>query len=389
MMAFPPGYVLLAFWLLLQFLSFAGVLNFWYYMPREASAELTEAPSGVVAIIPVKGPLPNAGQFVEALLAQSTMLRAIFVVESTDDPAWHALCRLANDSAPRVQLVVSGLAVDEGQKIHNTLAAVATLGPDDRYLVFLDADILPARHVIGRVLHPLVRQGEMIASGYRWCVPSVQAPSSWLGAAINLQVATFPRRRNRNLPWGGITAMSRETFEHLDLKQAWRGVLVDDLMLFRTARRNGVDIRSISDLILPSTGATTLGGLWQFGVRQYRHLFWNVPTYWAIAATAVGLQSIGWAWALLLGGKWAILVGYGGAMARAGIRTAIARRLSEAGELRPALSILPDLATPFLVNWVHLLMILAAPLSRRIRWAGIDYWMLMPGKVGRMRRPAR
>jgi hypothetical protein len=186
-----------------------------------------------------------------------------------------------------------------------------------------------------------------------------------------------------------MTAMSRETFERLDLKQAWRGVLVDDLMLFRTARRNGVDIRSISDLILPSTGATSIGGLWQFGVRQYRHLFWNVPAYWAIAATAVGLQSIGWAWALWLGGKWAILVGYCGAMARAGVRTAIARRLAEAGQLRPALSILPDLATPFLVCWVHLLMILAAPVTRRIRWAGIDYWMLMPGKVGRMQRPTQ
>ncbi len=376
-MIFAGSGLQLGAWGLLQALSVAGVISYWWHLPHRAS---TETAPGVVAIIPVKGPAPAIARFVAALLAQSVPLRAIFVVQSRDDPAWDTLAMLAARHPDRLQLVVAGIATNQGQKIHNLLAGIGGLRAADRTLVFLDADMLPSPNLVGRLLFPLVRGKAAITTGYRWLVPTGNAPASWLGAAINLQVATFPRLPRWNMPWGGATAMARGTFERLDLAAAWQGALSDDLTLLRIARQQGVAIRTVVDLLLPSPGEVSSRGLWRFGVRQYRHVFWNVRQFWTLAAAVVGLQGLGWAWALFAGGWRAVLIGYGAAFLRAAFRVMIARRLPQAGQLRPALSMVADLFAPFLVCWVHLLMILAAACSRRISWAGTDY-LMRHGKV--------
>ncbi len=382
-MFFSAHALMLGAWGLLQALSVAGVIGYWRVLPRRA---LSETADGVVVTVAVKGPSPELEAFVAALLAQSTPLRAMFVVQSQDDPAWATLDALAARHPNRLQLVVAGLATDEGQKIHNIRAAMAQLRADDRYLVFLDADMLPGPHVVGRLLFPLVRGKAAISTGYRWLVPMWNAPVTWLGAAINLQPATLPRLPGGNLPWGGATAMTRDSFDRLDLSQVWRGALTEDLTLLRAARRQNIAVRTVFDLLLPSSGEATFGGLWRFGVRQYRHVLWNQRQFWIMATAIMGSQSIGWAWAILAGGWRAMLAGYGAAGLRAAFRVRIARALPHAGQLRPLLSVAADLAVPFLVCWVHLLMILAAACSRRISWAGTDYWMLH-GKVDRMHRP--
>ena len=381
-MVFSAHALLLGAWGLLQVLSVAGVIGYWRHVPVRG---LTEVAEGVVAIVPVKGPAPALDRFVAALLAQAVPLRAIFIVETQDDPAFAPLDTLVGRHPDRLQLIVAGLAADEGQKIHNLLAAIGQLGADDRILVFLDADMLPGPQVVGRLLFPLVRGKAAITTGYRWLVPAGNAPASWLGTAINLQLATFPRLAGWNLPWGGATALSRNTFDRLELAQAWRGALSDDLTLLRTARQRRVPIRTVVDLLLPSPGETTLPRLWRFGVRQYRHVFWNQRSAWLLAAAILGAQGIGWGWALFMGGWPAVLIGYGAACLRAGFRVLIARRLPQAGQLRPMLSVAADLAAPFLVCWVHWLMILIGAGSRRISWAGTDYWMAR-GKVRLMRR---
>jgi hypothetical protein len=374
--------LLLGLWGLLQALSVAGVIGYWRYLPAQALCEVAE---GVVVIVPVKGPAPAIESYVAALLAQSAPLRAIFVVQSRDDPVWATLDALEARYPDRLQVIVAGLATDEGQKIHNLLAAIARLRADDRILVFLDADMLPGPHVVGRLLFPLVRGKAQITTGYRWLVPAVNAPATWLGAAINLQPATCPRLAGWHLPWGGAIALSRDTFERLDMAQVWRGALLDDLTLMRAARRQRVKIRTVVDLLLPSPGEATLRGLWRFGVRQYRHVFLNQRSFWMLAAAILGVQASGWAWALAAGGWRAVLIGYGAACLRAGFRVSIARRLPQAAQLHPILSVAADVAAPFLVCWVHLAMILVGGSSRRMSWGGVEYWMRR-GKVEFMRR---
>lgn len=384
MITFAPVALLTA-WALMQAMTVAGVAAYWRFVPIDP---VCETAPGVVAIVPVRGPVARLDRFVAALLAQTVPVRLLFAVQAEDDPAWAQLQALAAAHPGKVQVVVAGLAHDEGQKVRNLLAALAALHPDDRFLIFLDCDMLPGPKFIGRLLFPLVRGKAEIATGYRWLAPIAANPVSWLGAAINLQVATFPRLPRWSLPWGGATAMPRETFERLDLARAWRGALSDDLTLYRVARAHGVAVRSVRDLLLASDTEITLAGLWRFGVRQYRHLLWNVPQLWWLAVTLVGLQGVGWIWALGWGGWPAVLVGYAAAALRAAARVAITRRLPHGPALCPFASVIADLALPFAVCWAHLALILAAATSRRIRWAGTDYWM-RKGKVERMQPAAR
>ena len=380
---------LLGLWGMFQLLSAYGVFAYWRHMPRDGQ---TETAQGVVVIVPVRGPVPDLARYVAAVLDQTgTAARAIFTIATMDDAAYPFLSRASEQNPQSCSLVIAGLAADEGQKIHNLRAALATLRPDDAYLVFLDADMIPPQHLIGRLLFPLVRGKAAISTGYRWLVPDTTAPVSWLTAAINLQVATLPRLPRWTLPWGGAMALSRETFDRLGIAEAWRGALSDDLSLYRAAHARGARIRSMSDLLLPSTAEPTFTGLWKFGVRQYRHLFWNTPVMWVLAMMILGVQSAGWvaAWTAIAGhlplAARAIALGYICAGTRAVFRIAIARRLTTSQALNPGASVICDLFLPFVVCWLHLLMILAAPCSRRIRWAGIDYWM-RAGRVYRMQR---
>ena len=383
------GPVILLLWAMLQLGSVLGVLGFLRQLPRRA---LVETPAGIVVIAAVRGPIAGLEGFVRAVLAQDAAgLRVIFAVEADTDPAYAALASAAAREPERCSVVIAGLADDEGQKVHNLLAALAALRPSDRYLVFLDSDMRPPRALVGRLLFPIVRGSAEIASGYRWLVPSPGAPFSWLAAALNLQVATMLRHYRWNLPWGGAMALSRETFERLGVAEMWRGALSDDLRLYVAARRGRARIRSLPDLLLPSPAELGLGGLWRFGVRQYRHVVWNAPALWGRALLLLGLNSVGWSWALggaLAGATpplWGIAIGYAAAWSRALARIKIARRLGGGAATRAKLSVVWDVAAPFAVCWLHLLLVVAAPLTRRIRWAGADYWM-GAGKVRRMER---
>ena len=177
MILFPHALELGA-WLLLQALSVAGVIGYWWHLPRSGATAIAE---GVVAIVPVKGPAPDIERYLAALLAQSAPLRAIFVVQSQDDSAWAPLAAWAARHPARMQLIVAGLATDQGQKIHNLLAAIASLTAQDRTLVFLDADMEPGPHLVGRLLFPLARGKAAISTGYRWLIPAGNAPATWLG----------------------------------------------------------------------------------------------------------------------------------------------------------------------------------------------------------------
>ena len=81
----------------------------------------------VELFVPCKGLDPGFESMVRTVLHQDYPHYGVtFVVESQDDPAYQALQSLLNcNPAVRTRLIVAGLAMDCGQKVHNLRTATA------------------------------------------------------------------------------------------------------------------------------------------------------------------------------------------------------------------------------------------------------------------------
>lgn len=364
-------------WIFLQGLSLLGVVNYWRHLPTDRK---TEAPDGVVVLLSVRDDWDGGPDLIARLKAQTARFRLLIATSGR--------CAAADTLAVRegdwVQLVHAGIASDEGQKIHKLRAALRALRPEDRHIVFIDADIEPPARLVGRLLFPLVRGKADIVTGYRMLLPD-RGPMLALVGAVEMQLATLPRFVSATMPWGGAMALTRDVAERLDLDRAMAGRLSDDMAIGLAGWRAKLRLRPVRDLLVasPLQGSTVqaLG----FGVRQYRHIVTNSPGMWALATLVVAVQAAAWIWALVWGGWAMVMIGYGTAWGRALARRAILASVLEPEQAsRARRSLLWDVTAPFVVTWAHLIVQLAAAASSRIRWGGWDYWVRR-GMVLRMK----
>lgn len=363
-------------WAVLQGLTLLGVLNYWRHLPVDRKEE---APEGVVVLLSVRDDWDGGAELIARLKAQTVRFRLV-IASSGGCAAAEALAAREGDW---VQLVRAGMAVNEGQKVHKLRAALRALRPEDRYLVFVDADIEPPARLVGRLLFPLVRGKADIVTGYRLLLPEARPVAALVGA-VEMQLATLPRAASATMPWGGAMALTREVAERLDLDAALAGRLSDDMAIGLAGWRAKLRLRPVRDLLVASP--LEGGGAIAFGVRQYRHIVTNSVGMWGIAALVVGAQALGWVWAMCWGGWGALAIGYAAAFGRALGRRRIIAGVLEPDQARAARrSLWWDVLAPFAVCWAHWGMQLAAAGSRRIRWGGFDYWV-SGGKVVRMRR---
>ncbi|MED6171333.1 hypothetical protein PIB30_039865 [Stylosanthes scabra] len=102
-------------------------------------------------------------------------LEFLFVVESTDDPAYHAVSRLISEFQDHVdaKVIVAGLSTTCSQKIHNQLVGVERMHKDTKYVLFLDDDVRLHPGSIGALTREMEKNPEIfIQTGYPLDLPS-------------------------------------------------------------------------------------------------------------------------------------------------------------------------------------------------------------------------
>ncbi|MBA4756139.1 MAG: ceramide glucosyltransferase [Sphingobium sp.] len=365
-------------WIFLQGLSLLGVVNYWRHLPRDRKIE---APDGVVMLLSVRDDWDGGPDLIARLKAQTAHFR-LLIATSGQCAAADALVARENGW---VEVVHAGVASDEGQKVHKLRAALRALRPDDRYVLFIDADIEPPARLVGRLLFPLARGKADIVTGYRMLLPE-RGPMLALVGAVEMQLATLPRFASATMPWGGAMALTRDVADRLDLDRVMAGRLSDDMAIGLAGWRAKLRLRPVRDLLVASPLAGDAVQVLGFGVRQYRHIVTNSPGMWALATLVVAVQAAAWVWALVWGGGAMIAVGYGAAWGRALTRRAILDSVLEPDQAsRARRSLCWDVVAPFAVTWAHLIVQIAAASSSRIRWGGWDYWVRR-GMVVRMCR---
>lgn len=376
----------IAAWLSTALLATLGVIRYW--LSVRTLSPVADPPS-VAIIVAVKGAGARLPDFVDALLRQIyPSFRVVMAVESRSDPAFAALKPLAHDSGGRIELVIAGEASQCAQKVHNLLAALATLQPQDRAVVFADADILPSADWLQQLIRPIALRRARVTSGYRWQIPADRKLASRIVALADMSIATAARDSRWNLCWGGSTAIERGLLDALDLPNRWARVASDDLTLTKALRMAGIPVHSTARALVPSPVSYSWSSVFSFGRRQYLLVRYYAPRHWllagwtlcvpvvaaAIAAGAAGGGSLGAA--LCLGG--AIMLH----LLRHRVRLSIARR-TFSPEIVSAIE--PNMRFGWwgwpLVHAVHTAAFLGSLCGREFCWAGIRYRLRHDGEV--------
>ncbi|KAF8388869.1 hypothetical protein HHK36_025550 [Tetracentron sinense] len=153
-------------------------------------------------------------------------LEFLFVVESTEDPAYHAVSILVSDfkvnTSPSVHLdsvdvkiVVAGLSTTCSQKIHNQLVGVDIMHKDSKYVLFLDDDVRLHPGSIGALTAEMEKNPEIfIQTGYPLDLPSGSLGSYCIYEYHMPCSMGFATGGKTFFLWGGCMMMHADDFRN-------------------------------------------------------------------------------------------------------------------------------------------------------------------------------
>ncbi|XP_072992451.1 uncharacterized protein [Typha latifolia] len=142
-------------------------------------------------------------------------LEFLFVVESTNDPAYHAVSRLITDFKDNIdaKIVVAGLSTTCSQKIHNQLVGVERMHKDSKYVLFLDDDVRLHPGSIGALTAEMEKNPEIfIQTGYPLDLPSGSLGSYCIYEYHMPCSMGFATGGKTFFLWGGCMMMHAEDF---------------------------------------------------------------------------------------------------------------------------------------------------------------------------------
>lgn len=361
-------------------------------------------PTGrVMVYAPCKGVEIGLEENLRRLLDQDyDDYQVTFIVESTSDPAYWLIRRLMAEPRRVVtRVVVAGLATESGQKIHNLRAATAEIPPDVEYLAFVDSDARPRRQWLRALVSHLHDRKVGVASGYRWLVPVEPTFAGHLIYSINCNVAVLFRSRDPNLIWGGSWAVRRRVFESLQIRDALKGMLTEDLVVARLIQQNRLRVEYEPACMVASPVDGGFRKLFAFLRRQYMLGRFYVPAWWrfgfltTLYANVVLLVSAGlFVWGLaarsplawISAGVCAAL--YGLHVVRGLFRQSLVDVYCP--HLRRALrkAVRFDIWAGPLVSMFSTAGLISSALGRQVTWRGTTYRLLRGGQTRIVRRDA-
>ncbi|HEY4329630.1 MAG TPA: glycosyltransferase family 2 protein [Phycisphaerae bacterium] len=238
----------------------------------------------VAVILPIKGVDDDTTANIQALLDQDyPEYRLIFVVESDEDPVLGLLEKIATEDS-RIEIIVAGLAMNRGQKVHNQLAGVERTTEHDEVLAFMDADARPNANWLRALVAPLTRLDVGAATGYRYYVPVTEHTANKIVSVLNAQVAALFGPYRRTLAWGGSMSIRRVDFYRWGLHGLWQHALSDDYVLSYCVKVKAKSkIQFVAQCLVASDANFNWASLFEFAVRQYRITKVCAPFIWLTA----------------------------------------------------------------------------------------------------------
>jgi cellulose synthase/poly-beta-1,6-N-acetylglucosamine synthase-like glycosyltransferase len=228
-------------------------------------------------IVPCKGAEHGFLENVQGFLVQEyPSYELIFVVDSTDDPAYVILQQLIQDK-PYAHLVLTDPVSGCSGKVAALLTGLESREKTE-VLVFADSDIKPDTHWLQNIVAPLQDETIGATTGYRWYFPT-----NWktlLISAWNMASIVFMFYPSSTFAWGGSMAIKKKVFDTLQIKEKWRTAFSDDLILTLSVKKAGYKIFLQPKCIMESPPETRITSFVRWGTRQYTWVRWYYPVFW-------------------------------------------------------------------------------------------------------------
>lgn len=354
----------------------------------EANPQPAEWPR-VSVLAPCRGVDVHFEAYARALLTQEyPSCEVLFLLESTTDPAWEILSRVLGESpGARAALVVTGTAEGRSQKVHNLLAGLDRVEAQSTILTFVDSDAQVHSRWLKALVRPLEEPSVGATSGFRWYVPCGGSGASSLRSAWNAASLGFLISPRWTFAWGGSSAIRRETFEKLRIREAWSHGLSDDLLLTQAVRGAGLSISFIPAALVPTVEPCTWRALIEWTNRQATITRVYAPHLWRAGLFVQLLNFMFGVLALVavvagqwLSGGWLLSYWVCSGIGSMQVCRAARHRLAAHGyhlEQRAW----PQLLWPPMVTALSLVSLAVSLTRRTITWRGISYTMLSPSQV--------
>jgi ceramide glucosyltransferase len=362
---------------------------------RSLHAPLSDFAPKAVIIVPCKGIDAGLEENLAALFEQDyPEYEIIFAVASAADSALPVIKKISERPLSiKSQIAIAKESNERSEKVNNLLSALDLVGEDVSVLVFTDSDARARRDWLRSLVAPLADNGVGAATGYRWHLPERGGFWSALLSAWNGSVATTLGDHSRNFAWGGSTAILRDTFERIGVRDSWQHAASDDYALTRAAQSANLSIAFAPRCLMASREDMSFSSLIEFTTRQviitrvYRPKMWRVGlitnslfsaiffgglAYLAIEALRGVLQTP----SLIMLATIYLLGSIKGALRFVFARRAIAEARDEINKLWWMYCLLwPIVALVFLFNF------LKSATTRCIVWRGASYEMISPSET--------
>jgi cellulose synthase/poly-beta-1,6-N-acetylglucosamine synthase-like glycosyltransferase len=225
----------------------------------------------------------------------------IFVVDDESDPSAKMIEAAWREGVRHVKLVVAPKATASSQKVENLREAALHGSEESRVFVFVDSDVRPSTDWLRNLIAPL--KDEMIgaSTGYRWYISERPTFASEMRSVWNASIASAlgPNTKS-NFCWGGSTAIRRDVFERIGMREKWRGTLADDFTVTRAMKEAGLSIYFVPKALTASLGDCTLHELFEFTTRQMKITRVYAPELWLLSFFGSVLFNVVMTYALVI-----------------------------------------------------------------------------------------
>ncbi|MGZ4894229.1 MAG: glycosyltransferase [Halobacteriota archaeon] len=261
-----------------------GMLGLWVIVDTRAKKRVFPPYTPAVSVIvPCKGTDHGFHENIPAFLSQDyPRYHTLFVVDSKDDPAYSALDHLTRDK-PNAHLALTNPASGCSGKVAALLTGLASTA-DAEVLVFADSDMKPDTRWLRNLVSPLQDETIGATTGYRWYFSTNWKTllfSTWNMLSIVGNFYPSPA-----WAWGGSTAMRKDVFEKLHIKEAWKTAISDGNVLSAAVKKAGYTIYFQTECIMESPPETSVRRFMRWGTRQFTWLRWYHPLLWLATLTA-------------------------------------------------------------------------------------------------------
>ena len=280
-----PYYLLAALLLYFSIKSLRGGIDYLNYFKQQLAKEIPDVAPFATIFVPCRGLDQGMLDNLDALLGQDySEYEVVFIVDDENDEAKNVIEAAWREAQRQVKFVVAPKATDSSQKVTNLREGVEYADERSEVFVFADSDARPSRSWLRELVAPLVDESVGAATGYRWFISRQPSFASEMRNMWNASIASsLGADRNSNFCWGGATAMRRDIFERLDLRERWRGTVSDDFMIMRVAHEAGLGIQFVPQALTPSIEDCSLRHLLEFTNRQMKLTRVYAPKFWAMS----------------------------------------------------------------------------------------------------------